>query len=102
MHGSEGNSKDTRQETRRERRARLRRLSEARSGSHVLISPWWGIGTAFHLWEQIFFTCPWRYREGFPVQPREESKRVYEYDVQRLLAELPRYQYQRYLRMNGG
>jgi hypothetical protein len=96
----QSNSNSSRQETRRERRQRLYGRRRTTRQPYVPISPWWGITTAFHLWEQIFLTCPWHHREGVSVQSVDESERVYEYDVHRLLAELPRYQYHRYRRMN--
>jgi hypothetical protein len=78
------NSNNGRQETRRERRSRLKGRRPTVERPYVSVSPFWGICTAFHLWEQIFFSSP-----------------VAHFDWSKLLEELDEYDFRRYLRMNG-
>lgn len=77
------NSNNGRQETRRERRSRLNGRKASSQRPYVPVSPFWGITTAFHLWECIFFSSP-----------------VANFNWRELLGELPDYQFRRYLRMD--
>ena len=53
----QSNSNSEGRETRRERRRRLNRWRDEQP-SHAIISPFWGLKTAFHLWEVIFLESP--------------------------------------------